>query len=62
MILRFVRDLREHRKPVGVLLRRGLALWWAEPAIRRRALMAGCRPVTLRKALAVIAGDDTLAR
>ncbi|MFP5282089.1 MAG: hypothetical protein ACLGIF_01410 [Actinomycetes bacterium] len=53
-VLRLVRDLREHRKPPGVLLRRGLALWRAEPAIRARALAAGCRPVGLRTALAVV--------
>ncbi len=61
LVLRFVRDLAEHRKPVGVLVRRGLALWRAEPALRRYALARGCRPVTFRKALAIIARDDTLA-
>lgn len=60
LLLRFVRDLAEHRKPVGVLLRRGLALWRAEPTLRAHALAYGCRPVTFRKALAIIGEDDTL--
>ncbi len=47
-VLRFVRDLREARKPVWVLVRRGLALWWVEPAQRRRAVAAGCRPLSMR--------------
>ena len=54
MLLRFGRDVREHRKPVGVLLRRGVALYRAEPAIRARALALGCRPVSLREALRVV--------
>ena len=54
LILRFVRDVREHRKPVGVLLRRGLALWREEPAIRRHAIALGCRPVSLAEALRVV--------
>lgn len=54
LLLRFARDVREHRKPVGVLLRRGLALYRAEPAIRARALALGCRPVSLREALRVV--------
>jgi uridine kinase len=55
MLLRFVRDVREHRKPIGVLIRRGLALFRAEPAIRSRALELGCRPVSLQEALRVVA-------
>lgn len=54
MLLRFGRDLREHRKPVKVLIRRGLALYRAEPAVRERALRLGCRPVSLREALRVV--------
>ena len=54
LILRFVRDVREHRKPVGVLLRRGLALWREEPEIRRHAIALGCRPVSLAEALGVV--------
>ena len=45
---------------IGVLWRRGLALWRAEPDLRAYALARGCRPVTLRKALAIIGGDDRL--
>ena len=54
LLLRFARDVREHRKPVPVLIRRGLALWRTEPALRARALAAGCRPVSLREALRVV--------
>lgn len=54
MILRFIRDVREHRKSLSVLIRRGLALTRAEPRLRRRALAAGFRPVTVDQALAVI--------
>ena len=54
LLLRFARDIREHRKPVPVLIRRGIALWRAEPAVRARAIAAGCRPVSLREALRVV--------
>ncbi len=54
LVLRFARDVREHRKPIGVLIRRGLALWRAEPAMRARSVAAGCRPVRLRKALLLV--------
>jgi uridine kinase len=54
MLLRFARDVREHRKPIGVLLRRGLALYRAEPTIRSRSIALGCRPVSLREALRVV--------
>ena len=53
LLLRLVRDLRERRKPPWVLLRRGLARWRAEPELRRIALEHGCRPVSMREALAV---------
>lgn len=58
MLLRFVRDVREHRKPIGVLIRRGLALYRAEPGVRRAALARGCRPVSLQEALRVV--DETM--
>lgn len=58
MLLRFVRDVREHRKPIGVLIRRGLALYRAEPGVRRAALQRGCRPVSLQEALRVV--DETM--
>lgn len=54
LLMRFVRDVREHRKPIGVLVRRGLALYRAEPAVRTRALALGCRPVSLREALRIV--------
>lgn len=54
LVFRFLRDVSEHRKPVGVLIRRGLALWRAEPLLRRHALALGCRPVSLRDAIAVV--------
>ena len=43
---RLVRDLREHRKPPWVLVRRGVSLLRAEPAIVARAERAGCRVLT----------------
>jgi len=54
LVLRFVRDVGESRKPLPVLVRRGLALWRAEPGLRRHALALGCRPVSQRQALAII--------
>jgi uridine kinase len=53
LLFRFVRDLSERRKPPWVLVRRGLARWRAEPEIRRHALELGCRPVSMREALAI---------
>jgi len=43
---RLSRDLREHRKPPLVLLRRGLALARVQREIVRRAVDAGCRVAT----------------
>lgn len=57
LLFRFVRDVSEHRKPLPVLLRRGLALFRAEPAIRARALACGCRPVGMAEALRVVRGS-----
>lgn len=54
-MLRLRRDLAGHRKPPHVLLRRGLALWRAQPALKRHALAAGFRPLPMRRALAAIA-------
>lgn len=54
LVFRFLRDVSEHRKPIRVLIRRGLALWRAEPAIRRHALARGCRPVSLAAAIATV--------
>jgi uridine kinase len=52
--LRLRRDLAGHRKAPRVLLRRGWALWRAQPALKRRALAAGFRPLSMRRALAAI--------
>ncbi|MBM0124784.1 ATP-binding protein [Pimelobacter simplex] len=49
---RLTRDLREHRKPPLVLVRRGLALARAQRQIVRRATAVGCR---------VAAGDRAFA-
>lgn len=54
-LLRLRRDLALKRKPPHVLLRRGLALWRAQPALKRRALAAGFRPLAMRPALAAVA-------
>jgi uridine kinase len=43
---RLTRDLREHRKPPHVLLRRGWLLMRAEPAIVAHAVALGCVPMT----------------
>ncbi|HYG93674.1 MAG TPA: AAA family ATPase [Nocardioides sp.] len=43
---RLTRDLREHRKPPLVLLRRGFALARAQRQVVRRATDAGCRVAT----------------
>ncbi|MCW2811780.1 MAG: uridine kinase [Friedmanniella sp.] len=59
LLRRFARDVRDHRKPLPVLLRRGLALWRAEPALRAYALARGCRPVSMgaaRRGIAVAQG------
>ncbi len=48
-VRRLARDLREHRKPPGVLLRRGLALLRAEPEIVRRQTALGARAVRARE-------------
>jgi len=43
---RLHRDLREHRKPPLVLLRRGLALMRDQRRVVARAVAAGCEPLT----------------
>jgi uridine kinase len=43
---RLTRDLREHRKPPLVLLRRGLALLHAQRRVVENAVTRGCTPVT----------------
>jgi len=56
--LRLRRDLHQHRKPPLVLLRRGAALWRAQPGLRARALAAGFRPLTMRQAIAHLGSGD----
>jgi uridine kinase len=55
-VLRLFRDLREHRKPPGVLLRRGWRLARREPAIVAALEAKGCRAMTPREAEAHIRG------
>jgi uridine kinase len=47
---RLNRDLREHRKPPLVLVRRGLALLRAQRLVVQRAVDLGCRPVSPHEA------------
>ncbi len=51
-LLRLRRDLQARRKPPLVLLRRGFALWRAQPGQRRRALERGFAPLGMRDAVA----------
>ena len=48
--LRLRRDLREHRKPVPVLLRRGWRLLRAEPRIVAALVAKGCVPMSPQRA------------
>jgi len=45
-VLRLVRDLREHRKPPLVLLRRGWRLLLTEPQVVAYAVARGCEPMS----------------
>ena len=51
---RLTRDLREHRKPPLVLLRRGWALMRAQREVVRHAVALGCRRVSPDEAYAAI--------
>ena len=51
---RLTRDLREHRKPPLVLVRRGLALMRDQRRVVSHAVERGCRPVTPEEAYAAI--------
>ncbi|MBB3041603.1 ATP-binding protein [Nocardioides soli] len=58
---RLTRDLREHRKPPLVLVRRGLALLRDQRRVVGHAVECGCRPVTPDQAYADLdrlAGQD----
>lgn len=51
-VRRLSRDLREHRKPPWVLLRRGLHLAREQQRVVARAVAVGCRPMTGDRAYA----------
>jgi uridine kinase len=51
---RLRRDLAEHRKPPWTLVRRGLVLMRAEPAVVARQISLGCRPCDREHTLAAL--------
>jgi uridine kinase len=51
---RLTRDLREHRKPPLVLVRRGLALMRGQKAVVEHAVALGCEPVSPEQAYAAV--------
>lgn len=51
---RLTRDLREHRKPPLVLMRRGVALMRDQRRVVAHAVARGCEPVTPEQGLAAI--------
>ncbi len=51
---RLRRDLVEHRKPPLTLVRRGLALFRAEPSVIARQIALGCRPSDGRQTLTAL--------
>ena len=51
---RLTRDLREHRKPPLVLLRRGLALMRGQRRVVAHAVELGCEPVSPEQAFAAV--------
>ena len=57
--LRLRRDLAKKRKPPLVLLRRGLALWQAQPGLKRKACRAGFTALSMRKALVAVGSCPT---
>lgn len=59
--LRLRRDLAKKRKPPLILLRRGVALWRAQPALKRKALAAGFTPLSMRAAVALLGGPGVTA-
>ena len=54
-LLRLRRDLAGNRKPVGIALRRGWALYRTQPSLRRKALTAGFTPLGMRAAVGRLA-------
>lgn len=55
-VRRLVRDVRERRKPLPFLLRRGWALYRAEGSVRRRYLEAGFVPTPKARIRSLLAG------
>lgn len=47
-VRRLTRDLLEHRKSPGVLVKRGMRLWRDDPAILGGQAAKGCRPMNAR--------------
>ncbi|MFY0405927.1 ATP-binding protein [Solicola sp. PLA-1-18] len=60
--LRFARDLSEHRKPPWVLLRRGWRLMRDEPHVVADAVAHGCRPMSPRRAEALLGRSSAPTR
>ena len=56
---RLTRDLREHRKPPLVLLRRGLALMRDQKRVVDNAVALGCEPVSPDQAYAAVSALAT---
>jgi uridine kinase len=57
---RLRRDLAEHRKPPLTLVRRGVALFRAEPSVVARQVALGCRPCDRRNTLDALRVAPTL--
>lgn len=53
---RLRRDLKQHRKPPAVLVRRGVALWQSERGLRKRALATGFEPLSMSEAYQRVLG------
>ncbi len=51
---RLVRDLREHRKPPLMLIKRGIRLWRKDHDILQGQVQKGCRPMTARKIISTL--------
>jgi len=59
---RLTRDLREHRKPPLVLVRRGWSLMRAQREVVRHAVALGCRPVRPDEAFAEVRDREPVGR
>ena len=59
---RLTRDLREHRKPPLVLVRRGWSLMRAQREVVRHAVALGCRPVRPDEAYVQIREREVVGR